>query len=312
METERIAYRRRAVFPTWRHPAGIPARLLLLHALPQPRQHDLRDLPADVSTILGYLLDQAGAQERVQRVGGHEQRLDLGHPVVHLRHLHLVLEVADGAQALDHRGDPVGRAEVHQQAVEPLDPDVAVAAGDLAEHLDPLVDREQALLGHIDQHRDDHLVVEPRGAADDVEVTVGDRIKRTRTDYALHAAPSLLLVSGNSRTWTTLVVQPIPGPDRTRTSLPRTGAPGRARTRPARSAPRTWWRARRSPARRAPARHARRAVPGPGRLRRRAARRAGRRTPRRRGPGPARGPAPAPPCRRRPRHRAGRSPRRSA
>src|SRR4029077_2036869 len=178
-------------------PGGYSARpcssLLFGQALAQPGQHDLGDQAADVPAVPGDLLDQAGAQERIERIGGHEQRLDLGHPVVHLRHLHLVLEVADGPQPLDHRADPVGRAEVHQQAVEPLDLDVAVAAGDLAQHLDALVDREQAALGDIDQHGDDNLVVQAGRAADDVEVTVGDWIKGTRTDYASHAVPPLLL-----------------------------------------------------------------------------------------------------------------------
>src|SRR5215467_8771217 len=295
METERIAYRRRALFPTWRSGpvfrSGPIAALLFGQALAQPGQDDLRDQAADVPAVPGDLLDQAGAQEGVERVGGHEERLDLGHPVVHLRHLHLVLEIADGSQPLDHRGDPVGRAEVHEQAVEPLDPDVAVTAGDLAQHLDALVDREQAVLGDVDQHRDDHLVIQARRAADDVEVTVGDRIKGTRTDYALHVVTPLLLSavvkdlpdycagssgsSGSSGPW---------GPGRTRTLLPRICAPYRPRTLPASSAALTWWRAPRSPGRRAPASRARRAGTGPETRRPAAGRTAGRGTPRRTGP----------------------------
>jgi hypothetical protein len=77
--------------------------------------------------------------------------------------------------------------------VEPLDLDVAITAGDLAQHLDALVDREQAVLGDVDQHRDDNLVVQTRRAADDVEVTIGDGIKGSRTDYASHAVTPLLL-----------------------------------------------------------------------------------------------------------------------
>src|SRR5579862_421680 len=155
-------------------------------ALAQAGQDRVGDQAADVAAVPGDFLDQAGAEERVQRVGGHEQRLDLGHPVVHLRHLHLVLEIGDGAQPLDDRGDPVGSAEVHQQAVEPVDLHVAVPGGDLAQHLHPLVDGEQALLGHVDQDRDDDLVVEPGGAADDVEVSVGDGVERAWTDDAMH------------------------------------------------------------------------------------------------------------------------------
>src|SRR5580693_4952494 len=63
--------------------AGIPVRpyspaLLLGQAFAQPGQDELRDQPADVAAVPGDLLHQARPQERVQRVGGHEQRLDLG------------------------------------------------------------------------------------------------------------------------------------------------------------------------------------------------------------------------------------------
>src|SRR5580704_13941951 len=81
METERTAYRRRAVFPTWRtgrvfRPAlllGPTPSLLFGQALAQPGQHDLGDQAADVPAVPGDLLDQAGAQERIERIGGHEQ-----------------------------------------------------------------------------------------------------------------------------------------------------------------------------------------------------------------------------------------------
>src|ERR1700744_3875099 len=143
--------------------------------------------PADVATVLGHLADEAGGQERVQRVGRHEQRLDLGDPVVHLGHLHLVVEVADRPQALDHGRDAVLFAEVDQQPVEAVDPDIAELGGHGAQHLDALVHREQALLGDVDEHRHDDLVVEPGRPADDVEVPVGDGVKGTGADDTEHA-----------------------------------------------------------------------------------------------------------------------------
>jgi hypothetical protein len=77
-------------------------------------------------------------------------------------------------------------AEVDEQAVEGLDADVAVLGGDPADQVDPLVDLEQALLRLVDHHRDVDLVVQPGGAGDDVEVSVGDRVERPGTYGAAH------------------------------------------------------------------------------------------------------------------------------
>src|SRR5215469_2497935 len=64
---------------------------------PEAGAQALQDLighqAADVTTVGGDFLDQAGAQERVQRVGRHEQGLHPGQAVVHLGHHLLVLEV---------------------------------------------------------------------------------------------------------------------------------------------------------------------------------------------------------------------------
>ena len=58
---------------------------------------------------------------------------------VHLRHLELVVEVADRAQALDDRPDAVLLAEVGEQAVEAGDGDVGEVGAGLLEHRDPLL-----------------------------------------------------------------------------------------------------------------------------------------------------------------------------
>jgi hypothetical protein len=79
-------------------------------------------------------------------------------------------------------------AEAGQQPVEPLHLHVGVALGDLAQHPGPLIDGEQGFLGDVDEHRDDHLVIQARGPADDVGVAVRDRIERTWAYHSLHSA----------------------------------------------------------------------------------------------------------------------------
>ena len=50
--------------------------------------------------------------------------------LVHLRHLQLVVEVGDGAQALDDRVGAVLLGEIDEQALEELDAHVAQVRGD--------------------------------------------------------------------------------------------------------------------------------------------------------------------------------------
>src|SRR5215475_6203693 len=104
--------------PTIGPPDSTPASALLGQPGRQALLHILWHQPAHVAPVLGDLLDQAGGQEAVQRVRGHEQSLDAGQPVVHLRHLQFVVEVADRAQALDDDRDVVGTAVLDQQPVE--------------------------------------------------------------------------------------------------------------------------------------------------------------------------------------------------
>ena len=57
------------------------------------------------------------------------------------------------------------------------DPDVRVAGQHLVQHVQPLVHREQPVLGHVGADRDHDLVVQPGGAADDVQMPVGNRVE---------------------------------------------------------------------------------------------------------------------------------------
>ena len=53
---------------------------------------------------------------------------------------------------------------------------------------DPLVDIEHALLGGVDQDRDDHFVELSRGPFEDIDVAQCHRIEGTRADGAAHDA----------------------------------------------------------------------------------------------------------------------------
>ncbi|EGJ74489.1 hypothetical protein STTU_1700 [Streptomyces sp. Tu6071] len=146
----------------------------------------------DVAAPLRDLLDERGGEEAVGGVRRDEEGLDSGEAVVHLGHLQLVVEVADGAQALDDGGDVALLAEVDEEPVESLDLDVAELGGHLADQFHALVDREEPALGLVDHHGDVHDVVELGGSGDDVEMTVGDRVEGPRTDGAAQRDPLAL------------------------------------------------------------------------------------------------------------------------
>src|SRR5690606_36324563 len=180
-------YRRHGRAPNSR-PLTRAGRSVLAEPLHQRRLDDVGDEAGDVPAELPDLLHLARREECELRIGRHEERLDARYAVVHLGHLQLVLVVADGPEPADDDGDVLLLAVVHRQAVERVDADVAVLLGGLGDHLGPFLDGEQALLVLVDQHGDDHLVVQTGGAADDVEMPVGDGVERSRTDGTAHGA----------------------------------------------------------------------------------------------------------------------------
>src|SRR4051812_43308701 len=119
-----------------------------------------RDKAVDVTAERGELLDSTGAQETVLRAGHQVERVDVRglHPV-ELTHLQLVLEVRDGAQALDDRMGPDRARVVDHQDAERLGADVAEMPRGLLNERHPLLDPEDRLvLAHRDvDHGDDHL-----------------------------------------------------------------------------------------------------------------------------------------------------------
>ena len=99
---------------------------------------------------------------------------------IHERHLKLVLEVRHGSYAPDDGARPPAPRVVHEQAVETVHLDVRVLAEHLANDPDALIGGEQRLLVLVDQHRDDDALEQMGAAQDDVHVTVGQRIERSR------------------------------------------------------------------------------------------------------------------------------------
>ena len=56
----------------------------------------------------------------------------------------------------------------------------------LIEHFTPFLEREERLLVRVDQYADDYLVKEFAAALDNIQMTVGDRIKGAGVDGAPH------------------------------------------------------------------------------------------------------------------------------
>ncbi len=155
----------------------------LAQPVSQLRDHEVGDQTFDVPAVPRNLLDQAGGEVTVERVRRDEQSLDPGQAIVHLRHLQLVVEVADRTQSLDDRRDAVGRAVVDEQPVPGVDAHGGHLRRGLLEHREAFVDAEQRLLRGVVEHRDDDLVVQGGGPGDDVEVAVGHGVERPWADH---------------------------------------------------------------------------------------------------------------------------------
>ena len=110
-------------------------------------------------------------------------------PVV-VGELHLGLEVADRAQAANDRAGATGLAEVDGQAiegddVEPVGSD-AVGRERGLDDRDPRIDREQRRLARVGEDAHDHAIEDRQRAADDVEMSVRDRVERAGVDRGRH------------------------------------------------------------------------------------------------------------------------------
>ena len=86
----------------------------------------------------------------------------------------------------DDRRDVVLGAVIDQQAGEGVDGDVVELGGHLGEHVETLLEGEQALFALVHEDGDGDLVEELGGPSDDVEMTIGDRVERAGADDLTH------------------------------------------------------------------------------------------------------------------------------
>ena len=77
------------------------------------------------------------------------------------------------------------------QAVEALDGDVGDIPAALLQQGHPLFDGEEGVLGAVDQHRHDQVIVDPGRPLNDVEVAPGDRVEGTGIDGDGHEITDL-------------------------------------------------------------------------------------------------------------------------
>lgn len=109
---------------------------------------------------------------------------------VHLGHLQLVFVVRHGAQPADDAVGPFLLGEIHQQAAETLDFNQGFGRLERFDHLpddlDALLDREQRRFLLIYEDADGDLVEQLAAALDDVEMAVGDGIKRAGIHGTTH------------------------------------------------------------------------------------------------------------------------------
>jgi len=109
---------------------------------------------------------------------------------VHVRHLQLVLEVRDRAQAAQDDSGVLALAVVDEEPVEGVDLHAAGVFAHLfdrlADHLDALVDREERVLARVVQHRDDDLLERDEAAPEDRGVAVRDGVEGAGVDGDAH------------------------------------------------------------------------------------------------------------------------------
>src|SRR5437764_12093358 len=166
-----------------------PAPLLEGELLRQPLLDDRRHHPRDRRAEAGDFLDEARGDVRVLLVRHEEHRLD-GRPElpVHERHLELVLEVRDGADAAHDAVGALAGDQVDEEPVERDDAQVRAHAEvrrRLVDHLEALLHGEERLLRGIGHDGHDDLVEDREAALDDVHVAVVERIEHPGIDGAL-------------------------------------------------------------------------------------------------------------------------------
>ena len=126
---------------------------------------------------------------------GQKHRLHLrAQRAVHPRHLHLVIQVGAVAQAADQQRRAMVDGRIDHQVGEGdhLQPILLVGGKELArnvaQHLDPLFEREHRGLAGMHPDRHHHPVGDAERMREHVEVAVGDRIERAGIERYSHGS----------------------------------------------------------------------------------------------------------------------------
>src|SRR5215211_5205154 len=101
---------------------------------------------------------------------------------VHQRHLKLVLEIADGPEPSDDDRRTHLLCELRQQSIERLKGNAGVVAHRRAQHVQPLLHREEWLLANIYSYGDDEVIGQSEAPANQVFMALRQRIEGARVD----------------------------------------------------------------------------------------------------------------------------------
>jgi hypothetical protein len=148
------------------------------HAADEALGHVEWDQAVHLAAEADYLFHQARTDERISTCRLQEYSFDLwGETPVHQGHLELIFVVGDGADATQDGRGPALASEIDHQPFEGGDGDIAQLTSRFLEHLDPLVDSEERVFDRVIEDSDGKMLEELGSASDQIQMSVGRRIK---------------------------------------------------------------------------------------------------------------------------------------
>lgn len=145
------------------------------------------DEAADVAAEAGDFLDHTGANEGVGFLGHHEDRFNLFVQLaIHEGELEFEFKVGNGAEAADDRFALFGLDVIHEQAGEGVDLDVGKVLDGAGGEILALHHTEHRRFAFIDGDGNDDPIEKAGRTLDNIQVTVGDRIKTTGVNGCPH------------------------------------------------------------------------------------------------------------------------------
>ena len=154
----------------------------------------------------GDIADETRRQEGVGGRGGKKDGVHSADGVVHLRHLHLTLEIGNGTESLHDEVAVLGAGEINHQAIEHGDAHGGQVGERFVQHRLALGEVEERLALLRVAHRRHHdLVEQHHGRLDDLEVAVVERVERPRIEDLGQALHSITAGTARSANVTTVV-----------------------------------------------------------------------------------------------------------